>query len=313
MSKPADVEETGHGRAGTQISAYVMLTMTSLFWGGNAVAGRLAVGDVSPMTLTCVRWGLITLFLGFLLRAGIREKLSVMRAHWKQIALMGIFGHAVFNGLFYFAAHYTTAMNILILQGAIPALVMLGALVIFRTSIGIVQGIGMAVALAGVVLVATGGSPERLFELEFNFGDLLMLGGCVVQAGYYLSLRNRLPLDPLLLFFAMGVAAFLSSVPLLAWEVGAGITVWPTLLGFALLAFVSIFPSTLAQLFLIHGIRIIGPARAGLFINLVPVFGALLAIMVLGERMASYHLIALAAVVCGILLAETTVRRKQSQ
>lgn len=310
MSGPADA---GGGSEGTRLSAYAMLTMTSLFWGGNAVAGRLAVDEVSPMTLTCVRWGLITLFLGVLLRAGIREKRSVIRAHWKRIALMGIFGQTVFNALFYLAAHYTTAMNILILQGAIPALVMLGALVIFRTGIGMAQGIGMAVALAGVALVATGGAPGRLFELEFNFGDLLMLGGCVVQAGYYLSMRNRLPLDPLLLFFAMGVSAFLSSVPLLAWEIGAGITFWPTLLGFALLAFVSIFPSTLAQLFLIRGIRIIGPGRAGLFINLVPVFGALLAIAVLGERMAPHHLIALGAVVCGILLAETAVRRKQSQ
>ena len=309
MSKSARPSEAGQERLGSQASAYAMLTMTSLFWGCNAVASRLAVGNVSPMTLTCIRWGLIILFLGFLLRAGIREKLPVMRAHWKPIALMGMFGQTAFNGLYYFSAHHTTAMNILIIQGAIPALVMLGAFVIFRTRIGMLQGIGMAVALGGVVLVATGGSPLRLFGLELNLGDLMMLGACVMQATYYLALRNRPPLDPLILFFAIGVAAFVSSVPLLAWEIGAGATFWPTPLGFALLAFVSIFPSTVAQVFLIRGIRIIGPSRAGLFVNLVPVFGALLAIAVLGEQMAYFHLIALAAVVCGIVVAELSARK----
>ena len=298
------------GGAGTQASAYLMLTLTSLFWGGNAVAGQLAVGEVSPMTLTCIRWGLITLVLGLMFRSGIREKLPVMRANWRRIALMGLFGHTLFNGLFYFAAHHTTAMNIVILQGGIPALVMLGAYVVHRTGIGALQGVGMAMALGGVVLVATAGEPGRLLELEFNAGDLMMLAACLMQAGYMLSLRHRMQLDPMILFFAMGVAAFLSSIPLLLWEMGAGVTFWPSLLGLGLLAYVSIFPSTLAQVLLIRGIAILGPGRAGLFINLVPVFGALLAATVLGETVAGYHVVALAAVVGGIFVAEGAARRR---
>lgn len=306
--KPESVADE-QPRAGVRLSAYVMLTLTSLFWGGNAVAGRLAVGEISPMTLTCIRWGIITLVLGIVLRANIREKLPVLRANWKRIAFMGIVGHTVFNGLFYLAAHYTSAMNILILQGAIPALVTLGSLIVFGTRISALQAGGMSVTVIGVLLVATGGDLAQLRHLQLNTGDLLMLAGCIAQAGYYLSLRKKLGLDPLVLFFGMAVAAFLSGLPLLAYETAIDRTFWPSLLGFALLAYVSIFPSVLAQTFLIRGIGIVGPDRAGLFINLVPVFGAGLALVVLSEPLMLYHIAALIAVVSGIFLSEFAAGR----
>ncbi|SLN75846.1 DMT family transporter [Oceanibacterium hippocampi] len=304
IAKPADPAQD----PGARLLAYMLLGLTALFWAGNAISGRLAVGEVSPMTLTCVRWGVIILCFAIWLRRPLRAAWPVIRRDWLRISLMGTSGFTLFTALFYYAAHYTSAMNILILQGAIPVLVLLGARFLQGTAISFLQAVGMAITTVGVVLIATRGDLGALLSLRFNTGDLLMLAACVVHAGYTLSLRRKSGLDPMVLFFVMAAAGFVSSAPLLALEIQSGLARWPSPTGWALLAFVTIFPSAIGQVFFIRGIGLIGPGRAGLFINLVPVFGALLAVVILGETMAGFHVAALALVLGGIFLAEIRSR-----
>lgn len=284
--------------------AYLLLVLTTLFWGGNAIAGRLAVGEVSPMLLTCLRWVVVVSVVLPLNGRKLLAEWTLIRGRWLYIILMGFFGFTGFNSLFYAAAHHTTAVNLTILQGAIPVLVLLGTVLIFRSRAVPLQILGVVVTLAGVVAVSARGDLEVLRTLAFNIGDVWMLVACLFYAGYTLGLRRRPPVSGLTFFTALAVVAFITSVPLLAVEIANGTMQWPTAQGWVILLYVSLLPSLLAQIFYMRGVELIGPARAGLFVNLVPVFGALLAVVLLGEPFAFYHAAGLVLVLGGIWLSE---------
>lgn len=289
--------------------AYALLGLTMLMWGGNAVAGRLAVDHISPMVLTSGRWVLASTLLVILMRRQIVADWAIVAPRWRYMALMGAFGFTLFNGVFYVAAHYTTAVNITILQGAMPAIVLIGARLIYGTRITMVQVIGMLVTLVGVAVLASRGSLANLLALQINPGDGWMLIACVFYASYTLGLRSRPATSGIGFFAILSVFAFLTSLPLVGFEIATGRAFWPTPRGWAVLLYVAIFPSLLAQMFFIRGVELIGPGRAGLFINLVPVFGTLLAVGLIAEPFGLYSAVALALVLGGIFIAERLGRR----
>ena len=290
--------------SGLMRQPYLVLLLTTLLWGGNAVAGRLAVGEISPLALTCLRWVIVVVILVPVFGGQVLAEAAALRPRWPSILLMGTLGFTGFNALFYAAAHHTSAVNLTILQGSIPVLVLLGTVLFFGGRIRPLQAVGMGVALIGVTAVAGKGDLTVLRTLAFNIGDVWMLAACVLYAGYTLGLRNRPQVSGFVFFTAMAVVAFLTSLPLLALEIAQGIVQWPTARGWAVLLYVGLFPSLLAQIFFMRGVELIGPARAGLFVNLVPVFGALLAVVLLGEPFALYHAAGLVLVLGGIALSE---------
>lgn len=289
--------------------AYALLVFTTTCWSGNAVAGQLAVGEASPMVVTCLRWAVVALFLASLSGRNLNLHWPELRRNAGKIFLMGASGFTLFNALFYFSAHYTTAVNVSILQGGIPVFVLLGAVLIHRTPIGFLQIAGTAATLLGIAVVASRGHLEALSAFRLNIGDGLMIVAALLYAGYTLALRDRPAVPSLVLFSAMAGVALLTSLPLVAFEMAAGTVQWPTLKGWGLVAFIAVFPSFLSQLAFMRGVALIGPSRAGLFANLVPIIGAFLAVMILGEPFALYHLVALFLVIGGILIAELSGRR----
>lgn len=290
--------------AGLYGRAYPLLALTTFAWGGNAVAARLAVGEISPMLLTTARWAIVLAILLPFVAGPMRSAWPAIRADLRYLVPMAALGFTSFNAMLYIAASYTGAINITILQGAIPILVLLGARLVYGTRVTLLQILGMGVTLVGVAAVAAQGDLRSLLALRFNPGDVLMVVACVLYAGYTLGLRRRPPLPPLVFFGVMAVIAFLTSLPLAAIEFAMGATVVPGRLGLGILLYVALMPSLLAQLFFMRGVELIGPGRAGLFVNLVPVFGALLAVLVLAEPFRLYHALALALVLGGIALAE---------
>ena len=165
-------------------NAYLLLVLTTAAWGGNAVAGRFAVGEVSPMALVALRWlGVVLLVLLFARRQIVAE-LPVLRTHWRFLAVLGTLGFTVFNALFYTAAQTTTAINIGIIQGSIPVFVLIGAFLVDRTPVTRLQMLGVTVTMLGVVTVTAGGDLERLLQLRFAEGDLIMLVACGFYAAY---------------------------------------------------------------------------------------------------------------------------------
>jgi drug/metabolite transporter (DMT)-like permease len=289
-------------------SPMLLLGLTALMWGGNSVAGRLAVGEISPMALVFWRWAIACIPLLIAARPNLKADMEVIRPRWRYVALAGIFGFTAFNALFYIAAHRTSAVNLSILQGLIPGLVVIGAWSFFGIRLRLLQGLGVLVTMAGVVVIAARGDLATLRTLDFNLGDVMMIVATVLYAVYILLLRQRPAVSSIGLFAAMAVVAFVTSAPLLAIEIAEGAFFWPSAKGVAVLAYVALFPSLIAQIFLIRGVQLIGPSRAGVFVNLVPIFGALLAVALLGEHFALYHAASLCLVLGGLWLAEHSAR-----
>jgi drug/metabolite transporter (DMT)-like permease len=288
--------------------AYLLLSLTALFWGTNAILGRLAVGEVSPMVLTMLRWLLALALLAPLVQAQLRRDFPALRRHLPFLAIMGGLGFTGFNALYYVAAHYTTAVNIGIIQGAIPVFVLIGAFAVYRTAVTPLQIAGVVVTMLGVALVAGGGDLAQLAALAINRGDLLMVIACVLYAGYTVALQRRPPVAPESLVMALSAAALLAALPLVALEAVAGRLQWPTATGWIIVVLAVVFPSFLAQIFFIRGVELIGPGRAGVFINLVPVFASILAVAILGETFAAFQATALGLVLGGIWLSEVGKR-----
>lgn len=285
-------------------NAYVLLTLTTLSWGGNAVASRLAVGEISPMALTTARWLGVAILILMFARGPLVADWPELRKRLPFVLLLGALGFTAFNALMYAAAHTTTAINIGIIQGSIPVFVLIGAYVAYRTPVTGVQTLGVATTVVGVALVAFQGDLARLATLTFNLGDLLIIGAGLLYAGYTVALRRRPPVSGIAMFSVMAFAALVTSLPLVAVEMLTGDFLWPTAKGFAVVGFVVLFPSFLAQLFFLRSVDLIGPGRAGVFVNLVPIFASGLSVLILGERFQLFHGLALALVLGGIWLAE---------
>ena len=282
----------------------LLLVLTTLIWAAHSIVGRLAVGQIGPMTLTCLRWAVALIPILIAARPSLRQDWPALRARWVYLAVMGAAGYTVFVALFYVAAHHTSALNLSIIQGAIPALVLIGARLFLKVRFSALQALGALVTMLGVAVIAAQGDPARLAALAFNSGDVMMVVAAVLYAGYTIGLRQRPNVSGVSMLAAMAVAAFITSIPLVIWEIMSGGFVWPTWGGLLALAFVALGPAFVAQLTFMRGVELIGPGRAGVFVNLVPVFGAIMAVGILGEPFAAYHVLALLLVVGGIAIAQ---------
>ncbi len=290
-------------------SPMLLLGLTALMWGGNSVAGRLAVGEISPMALVFWRWTIACIPLLVAARANLKADIEIIRPSRRYVALAAVLGFTAFNSLFYIAAHRTSAVNISILQGLIPGLVVVGAWSFYGIRLRPLQALGVLITMAGVVVIAARGDWATLRTLDFNLGDVMMIVAAVLYAAYILLLRRRpAAVSSIGLFTAMAVVAFVTSAPLVVIEIAEGQFFWPSAKGLAVLAYVALFPSLISQIFFIRGVQLIGPSRAGVFVNLVPIFGALLAVGLLGEPFAFYHAASLCLVVAGLWLAERSAR-----
>ncbi|MEM5584398.1 MULTISPECIES: DMT family transporter [unclassified Roseibium] len=290
-------------------NAVLMLVLTTLFWGGNTVAGRLAVGEVSPMVVVFLRWVIVAAILLPLQASSIRSEWPAMRPYFPRMLLMAIFGFVGFNSLFYIAATQTTAVNLGILQGSMPILVLIGSMISFGTRVRFVQVLGILLTLVGVILIAAQGKLEVLLALAVNPGDGVMLLACVLYSGYTLALRNRPRVPPLAFFAVLSGISALTSVPGLFYEIANESVQWPSHQGWLVVLYIALFPSCLAQITFMRGVELIGPARAGVFINLVPIFAAILAVSILGEPFEWHHGIAMGLVLGGIWLSERKASR----
>ncbi|MBX3569537.1 MAG: DMT family transporter [Rhizobiaceae bacterium] len=291
-------------------NAYVLLLLTTLFWGGNAVAGKLAVGHVSPMLLTCARWTGACLLLWLIGRRRLADDMATVRAAFPMLAGLGFIGFTIFNVALYAALVHTTAINVSIEQGGIPMLIFLLNFLWFRITVTTLQIAGLIMSIVGVALTASHGNLARLLELDVNLGDAIMLAALVAYSIYTVMLRRKPALHWQSLMIVLTAVGALTSLPFALGEMLLGAVIWPDARGWVILAYVVVFPSVLAQIFYIRGVELIGANRAGLFINLVPIFGTLLSLAILGEAFHAYHAAALALVLGGIALSELSSRRR---
>ena len=282
----------------------LLLAATSLIWAGHAVVGKLAVGEIGPMTLTFLRWSLAIGPIWFAARHTLAADFAEMRKRWLYVASLGALGYTAFNALFYLSAYYTAALNMALIQACVPALVLIGAALGFGVRPTLPQALGAALTILGVAEIAAQGDPRRLLKLALNFGDALMIVASVLYAYYTLALRWRPSVSTVGFLAGMALAALLTSLPPFLWELAREGWKTPSWRGLGVLTYAALGPAFAGQIFFMRGVQLIGPGRAGVFVNLVPVFGAFLAVVLLGEPLHTYHVVALALVIAGIVLAQ---------
>ena len=302
------------GAASPLSQPYLLLVLAPLFWGGNIVAGKLAVGQVDPYLLLVGRWVGATLIVLTVAIPHLKRDWQKIRPALPLLALYGILGFATFNILMYGSAYFTAAVNASIEQAAIPVIVLLGNFLIFRVRAKPLQIVGLTLTIIGVVWVATQGNPLRILALDINIGDGMVLVACFLYAAYSLALRFKPDIHWISFIFVTAASALLASLVFqLAFGGGFGKLAaeipQTSLLGWGCVGYVMIFPSIIAQLCYAKGVGLVGPNRASIFINLLPVFGTVLSVLIIGEGFETFHIIASLLVVAGIALAEYAARR----
>lgn len=284
--------------------AYLCLVIATLCWGGNAVAGKLAVGHVSPMMLTFWRWTFAVAIIFAISVPQLIRDWPIVRKRLPILILYGIVGYTTFNATLYTALKYTTAINVAIEQAGIPMLIFIINFILFRMRVSLAQIFGFSLTLLGVALTAAHGDLGTLLELTVNFGDALMLIAVVAYAVYTVSLRWKPIVDWRTLMAIPALFALLTTVPLVLWEQASDQAIWPDTRGWVIVLYTALFASLVSQVLYIKGVEGIGPNRASLFINLIPVFGTLLSVAIIGEDLQLFHIAALVLALGGIAIAE---------
>lgn len=283
-------------------NAYLLLTLTALFWAGNSVVGRASRDLVPPVALAFWRWFVAFLLIMVIALPYLRRDATVLKARWRPVLALGILGIGAFNTLLYSGLQFTTALNGLLIQSAQPPLILLAAFLLFRDRAGPAQIAGVLLSLAGVLTIISGGDPDVLLHLRLNVGDALILVAALLWVLYSVLLRFRPDVHAISFLAVTFAIGWLFILPFYVAEVSSGRLIVPTAASFGALAYVAVFPSLIAYGCFNRGVELIGAGRAGIFLNLMPVFGALLAVGLLGERFTLAHAVGMGLIGAGILL-----------
>ncbi len=284
---------------------YALITVATIIWAGNATAGRLAAGHISPFLLTSLRWLVATTLLIAIARPMLRRDWPVIRANLPYLAVMGAVGFMLFNNLFYLGLNYTTSINAAIIQAGTPLMVYLLNFMLFRLRSTSMQLLGFALTMVGVILTSTEGDLLRLSDMHINIGDAYVLAGSFAYGAYTAYLvRKPDDLHWLSLVAVFAFFALLSSLPFTAWEFGTGKLLPPDAMGWGVVIYAATLPAILAQVLWIRGLESLGSNRGGIFMNLVPIFTAGMAVLLLGETFHFYHAVALVLVVGGVWISQ---------
>jgi len=287
---------------------YLLLNLAVLFWAGNFILGRAFHSDIPPVALAFWRWiGAALVITGPALKF-LRQDLPVLLKHWQVIFLLSALGIAAFNILVYSGLQYTQAINAFLIQSLLPVLIVAFSFLFFSEKICRAQAAGILISLCGAVMIITHGDFETVTTLRFNKGELMIMTAVLCYAGYSVTLSKRPPVHPLSLIAATFWIGSVIILPFFVWETLYVRTLQPDTSTVLVVCYVAIFPSILSYLCFNRGVELIGPNRAGTFIHLMPVYGSLMSIAILGEKFFWYHAIGIGLIVSGLYLASRKKR-----
>ena len=288
-------------------SPYLLLVLSTLFWAGNFVLGRAVKASIPPVGLAFWRWTIaLAVLLPFSL-PHLRSQWPLLRDNWKPLAVYGILGVACFNTFVYIGLHSTTAINALLVNSIIPVLIVVLSRVLACTPVTRQQAAGVLLSLGGVIVIICRADAGLLLSLQINRGDLWILMAVVSWAFYTFLLRRRpAGLHPLSFLAAIIIIGLIVLVPFYVGEICRGATIGTDLATCGSILYVALFPSVLAFSFWNQAVGEVGPATAGLFLHLMPVFGALLSSVFLGESLHLFHLAGMGLIFSGIYLVSVT-------
>lgn len=298
-------EQTSPARPGSWLAnqPYLLLSITALCWAGNAIVGRLAAGHIAPVTLSFLRWSLAFLIILPFAWKHLMRDWPAIRSRLGLMILLSVTGIGAFNTLQYWALEHTQALNTLLLQSAGPLLVAVWSLVLLGVRLTLAQAAGILLSMAGVLVILMHGDLTKLSNIEFNRGDLIFLIALAIF-GLYSVLSLKRPAIHGLSFVAFTFGAGAAClIPLLIVELFTRPLMQLNSANLLSLAYVALFPSTIAYLCFNRGVQLIGANRAAPFFHVVPVFGTIMSIVFLGEHPQVFHFVGFALVLTGVFVA----------
>ena len=279
-----------------------MVAVAPLCWAGNIVLAKGVAELIPPVALAFWRWTVAFAILLPLTWPQVKQDWKTALAGWKILVLLAVFGITSFNTLVYMAMHTTTAINGALIQTSMPAVIILISLILYRERISSIQALGVTVCVLGAVVVVVKGRWQALIDMALTPGDLLMIVAVILYALYSALLPKRPNMHPMsFLTTTFGIGS-VSLLPLYLWEMAATGTFTLTPGVAVSIGYVALFPSIVAFFCWNRGVAVIGANRTGLFVTLIPVFAAILAILFLGESLKRFHLVGMALILLGFVM-----------
>ena len=282
-----------------------MLVLATLFWSGNFIVGKFAtLFEIPPLTLNVFRWISVWLILAPFTYKEIYNNLSVIKKNWVVISFMGVITISTFNSVVYYALNYTQVINAVLVLAAIPAATIFFSSLMKIENTNIHQLLGLFLSVIGIGSIISNGDVQKIISLSFNKGDLWMLV-CVVTWALYSTLlkKHKFKFSQFSLIQLMVSVGVLFLIPQFFYEKSIGLEVNFNKAFFLILFYVVVFPAIAAYYFWQKGIEIIGPNRASMFIQLMPLFSAVMAIIIFNEKFELYHFVGATFIVSGIYLS----------
>jgi drug/metabolite transporter (DMT)-like permease len=285
--------------------AYLLLTLSTLFWAGNFIVGKFAtLFEIPPLTLNVLRWLSVWVILMPFTYKEIYNNISNIKKNWLVISFMGLITISTFNSVVYFALNHTQVINAVLVLAAIPVATIIFSSLMNIEKTNIFQLLGLSLSIIGIGSIISNGDLQKIISLNFNKGDVWMLV-CVITWSLYSTLlkKNKFKFSQFTLIQLMVSAGLLFLIPQLFYEKSIGLEVNFNKAFFIILFYVVVFPAIAAYYCWQKGVEIIGPNRASMFIQLMPLFSAILAIIIFKEKFELYHFVGATFIVSGIYLS----------
>ena len=283
----------------------LLLVLATLLWGGNFVIGRAVAGDIPPITLAFLRWCVAFIVFLPIAYSRVKREWHMIKANWPAVIVMAITGVACFNTLVYIGVYYTTSINASLMNSSTPIIIYILSFIFLKERLSKFQLIGTALSLAGVAFILSKGSLETLLSFSFNKGDLIVLIAVFCWGVYSLLVKQyagRLPgYSTFLVTIALGVMMLLPFTIYELMTTSVEIVWSPSTIGAIL--YVGIIASIVAFLSWNNGVVALGANKASIYLNFIPLFATIFAVLFLDEDLLLAQLIGGLAVICGVLLA----------
>ncbi len=285
--------------------AYLLLVLTTLFWSGNFIVGKAAsIYEIPPFSLNFFRWFFACLILmPFTIKELVKKK-DYIFANIGFFIILGITSITIFNSIVYYSLYYTQVISGVLMISTIPVMIIFISSLLKIEKTNIFQILGVILSLIGVLFIITKADLGLLKNLDFNKGDLTMVIAMLSWATYSALLKKKkYQLTQISLLQVVITFGLLFLVPIYFIEMNMGYLIKLEKPFYLTLTYVVLFPGLAAFFFWIKGIAIIGANRAGIFLHLMPIFGALMAMIIFGEKFMFYHFLGAIFILSGIILS----------
>lgn len=278
---------------------WLLLVLCNLFWAGNYVFGKFVVAEMVPINITFTRWLFASVILIGIAHFAEKPKWSEVLKEWPLLTGLAIFGIVGYNSLLYYSLNFTSPTNASLVNAFNPGLIAVASAVYLREKLSRLQVLGILVSFLGVFVIMTGGNLLQIFAVHYNRGDLFMIVAIVMWTFYSIIGKKLTAIPPVTSTAVSGLIAVIIMAPFAITQ-GIDFTGLSTL-AVTGIAYITIFPTICSFIFWNIGVREIGPGRAGVFLNLNPVFTAVIS-WAIGEKVTAVQVLGGLLVFLGVYI-----------